>query len=60
MAVALTIAKYYTPSGRSIQSDYYRLEDYLIDKGAPEKDREVKYTAKGRKVLGQGGITPGL
>ncbi len=58
MAVALTIAKYYTPSGRSIQRDYTRLEDYLMDKAVPEKQREVKYTSKGRKVLGQGGITP--
>ena len=58
MAVALTIAKYYTPSGRSIQRDYTRLDDYLMDKAVPEKDREVKYTGKGRKVLGQGGITP--
>jgi carboxyl-terminal processing protease len=58
MAVALTIAKYYTPSGRSIQRDYTHLEDYLMDKAVPEKQREVKYTDKGRKVLGQGGITP--
>jgi len=58
MAVALTIAKYYTPSGRSIQRDYSRLEDYLMDKAVPEKEREIKYTDKGRKVLGQGGITP--
>ena len=59
MAFALTIAKYYTPSGRSIQRDYSRFDDYILDaKTAPEKDREVKYTDKGRKVLGQGGITP--
>jgi carboxyl-terminal processing protease len=59
MAVALTIAKYYTPSGRSIQRDYSRFDDYILDnKIAPEKPREVKYTSKGRKVLGQGGITP--
>ena len=59
MAFALTIARYYTPSGRSIQRDYSRFDDYILDtKTAPEKDREVKYTDKGRKVLGQGGITP--
>jgi carboxyl-terminal processing protease len=58
-AVALTIAKYYTPSGRSLQRDYSRLDDYILDnKSVPEKQREVKYTSKGRKVLGQGGITP--
>ncbi len=58
MAVAITIAKYYTPSGRSIQRDYSRLDDYLLDKVAADKPREVRTTAKGRKVLGQGGITP--
>jgi carboxyl-terminal processing protease len=58
-AVALTTAKYYTPSGRSIQRDYSNFEDYYIyRKEAPEDQREVKYTAKGRKVLGQGGISP--
>ncbi len=58
MAVAITIAKYFTPSGRSIQRDYTRLDDYLLDKVAEDKLREVRYTSKGRKVLGQGGITP--
>ncbi len=57
-AVALTVAKYLTPSGRSIQRDYTEIDDYLLSKKAPEESREVKYTAKGRKVLGQGGITP--
>ncbi|MCX6571960.1 MAG: S41 family peptidase [Candidatus Aminicenantes bacterium] len=58
MAVALTVAKYMTPSGRSIQRDYSHLEDYLMSKRAPEDSREVRYTDRGRKVLGQGGITP--
>jgi len=59
MAVALTIAKYYTPSGRCIQRDYSRFDDYILDnKAVPNKQREVKYTDKGRKVLGEGGITP--
>jgi carboxyl-terminal processing protease len=57
-AVALTTAKYFTPSGRSIQRDYTNLEDYRYNRGAPEGEREVRYTARGRKVLGQGGITP--
>ena len=58
-AVALTTAKYYTPSGRSIQRDYSNFEDYYIyRKETPEDQREVTYTAGGRKVLGQGGITP--
>jgi carboxyl-terminal processing protease len=30
----------------------------MLYKKAPEEQREVRYTAKGRKVLGQGGITP--
>jgi carboxyl-terminal processing protease len=58
LAVALTTAKYYTPSGRSIQRDYKHIEDYMLYKKAPEEQREVRYTAKGRKVLGQGGIAP--
>lgn len=58
MAVALTTAKYFTPSGRSIQRDYQHIEDYLLHKQAPEDKREIRYTAHGRKVLGQGGITP--
>lgn len=58
-ALALTTAKYYTPSGRSIQRDYSNFEDYyLYRKETPEDQREVTYTAGGRKVLGQGGITP--
>ncbi len=55
-AMALTIARYYTPSGRSLQRDYSHLDDYFLDtKVLAESDREVKYTDKGRKVLGQGG-----
>lgn len=57
-AVALTTAKYYTPSGRSIQRDYSIIEDWWLQKEAPEEKREVKYTSKGRRVLGQGGISP--
>jgi len=59
MAVALTIAKYYTPSGRCLQRNYSRLDDYILDtKAVPESSRDIKYTDKGRKVLGEGGITP--
>ncbi|OGD22411.1 MAG: hypothetical protein A2W03_01440 [Candidatus Aminicenantes bacterium RBG_16_63_16] len=58
LAVALTTAKYFTPSGRSIQRDYQHIEDYLLHKQAPEDQREVRYTVNGRKVLGQGGISP--
>jgi carboxyl-terminal processing protease len=60
-ALALTIARYYTPSGRSLQRDYSHLDDYFLDtKTIPETAREVKYTDKGRKVLGQGGISPDI
>jgi len=58
LAVALTTAKYFTPSGRSIQRDYEHIEDYMLYKRAPDDRREVRYTARGRKVLGQGGIAP--
>ncbi len=58
IAVALTTAKYYTPSGRSIQRDYSNIEDYLMSREKAAADREVRYTLHGRKVLGQGGITP--
>jgi carboxyl-terminal processing protease len=58
MALALTTAKYFTPSGRSIQRDFSHIEDYLLNKETPEEEREVRYTAKGRKVMGQGGIAP--
>ncbi len=57
-AVALTTAKYFTPSGMSIQRDYNNLDDWILRKEAPEGKREVRYTLKGRKVLGQGGISP--
>ncbi len=58
-AVALTTARYYTPSGRSIQRDYSNFEDYyLYRKDTPEDQREIAYTAGGRRVLGQGGISP--
>lgn len=64
--MALTTAKYYTPSGRLIQRDYsgsnfeyyYLNEEDVPEK--PSKDREVKYTDNHRKVLGGGGITPDI
>lgn len=57
-AVAITTARYFTPSGRSIQRDYTNIEDYRYSKKIPKEKREVRYTAKGRQVLGQGGISP--
>lgn len=56
-AVALTIAKYYTPSGRMIQK-YSSIDDYILGQAVPQTQRNVRYTSEGRKVLGQGGISP--
>ena len=67
--LALTTAKYYTPSGRLIQRDYSNLDDYFLDaelddddtNAAPRaepSDREVRRTDAGRTVYGGGGITP--
>src|SRR6266446_8097071 len=60
--LALTTAKYYTPSGRLIQRDYSNLSlyDYLY---APEQNLRVphtdtRHTDGGREVFGGGGITP--
>src|ERR1051326_486401 len=68
--LALTTAKYYTPSGRLIQRDYtgVSLYDYYYSReqednpsnnantNAPSK--EVKLTDSGRTMFGGGGITP--
>lgn len=61
--LALTTAKYYTPSGRLIQRDYngVSLYDYYYNHEAEDKNtpnREVKVTDGGRTVYGGGGITP--
>jgi len=64
--LALTTAKYYTPSGRLIQRDYTSYYDYYThaDAGSPElngkqvPDSEIFRTDLGRKVYGGGGITP--
>jgi carboxyl-terminal processing protease len=64
--LALTTAKYYTPSGRLIQRDYSDFYDYAAhdeDNGqAGTKDvtgrPSTYYTDLRRKVYGGGGITP--
>ena len=61
--LALTTAKYYTPSGRLIQRDYssISLYDYYYndrDNDANNANHEVKMTDSGRTVYGGGGITP--
>src|SRR5579859_1265621 len=61
--LALTTAKYYTPSGRLIQRDYngVSLYDYYyntVKDSANTTNKEVKLTDSGRTVYGGGGITP--
>ena len=60
--LALTTAKYYTPSGRLIQRDYSSLSlyDYYYNRSSDENNanHEVKLTDGGRTVYGGGGITP--
>jgi carboxyl-terminal processing protease len=57
--LALTTARYYTPSGRLIQRDYKdtSLYDYLYNHKNPTPT-EIKLTDSGRQVTGGGGITP--
>jgi len=71
--LALTTAKYYTPSGRLIQRDYNNvsLYDYYYSRSeddnvntnantstATTTSKEVKLTDSGRTMYGGGGITP--
>jgi carboxyl-terminal processing protease len=69
--LALTTAKYYTPSGRWIQRDYSDLlayvnpddhdgtgDDTTTTTEPPRKEGEVFYTDAGRVVYAAGGITP--
>jgi carboxyl-terminal processing protease len=60
--LTLTTARYYTPSGRSIQRDYSSagLYDYQHHKEntVAAINSPVSYTHGGRKVFGGNGITP--
>ena len=69
--VRLTVARYYTPSGRCIQKPYSSERDYAYDIYNRYADGEVfsadsvkldtsdvHYTRRGRKVYGGGGIMP--
>ena len=74
-AIRLTIARYYTPSGRSIQKDYKRGEGnlyelelsqrfsrgelYNVDSVKLDKSQVFK-TVNGRTVYGGGGIMPDI
>jgi carboxyl-terminal processing protease len=59
--LALTTAKYYTPSGRLIQRDYSNvsLYDYYFNRDINEiNSKDIKLTDSGRTMYGGGGITP--
>jgi carboxyl-terminal processing protease len=60
-ALLLTIAHYYTPSGRLIQRDYSQqsfYEYYAHRNETTVNTQDLKMTDSGRKVFGGGGITP--
>ncbi|MGE0130536.1 MAG: S41 family peptidase [Blastocatellales bacterium] len=68
-ALTLTIAHYYTPSGRLIQRDYSNgsLFEYYYRRSAngdaatsPKKSSDEKKTDLGRTVYGGGGIEPDI
>ena len=61
--LTLTTAKYYTPSGRSIQRDYSKINtyDYFNHKVSLTEGERKNFAAKtvtGRKVFGGDGILP--
>jgi carboxyl-terminal processing protease len=59
--LALTTAKYYTPSNRLIQRDYSNVSflDYYYHKDIDQKNlQDMKTTDSGRTVYGGGGIAP--
>lgn len=72
-AIRLTIARYYTPSGRCIQKNYAPGVDYerellnrnehgeLYSADSIKQDENLQFTTlHGRKVYGGGGITPDI
>ena len=72
-AIRLTVARYYTPSGRSIQKNYDNRAAYEEDIAARFKNGELYdsslahladtvpyYTNEGRTVYGGGGIVPDI
>ncbi|MGB7436454.1 MAG: S41 family peptidase [Candidatus Acidiferrum sp.] len=60
--LALTTARYYTPSGRLIQRDYksVSLYEYHYERKVPDHPTEIRQTDSGRQVTGGGGITPDI
>jgi carboxyl-terminal processing protease len=59
-ALLLTIARYYTPSGRLIQRDYLHTSflDYYYHRTESLDLKDAKHTDAGRAVYGGGGIAP--
>lgn len=60
-SLLLTIARFYTPSGRLIQRDYSKgsFFDYYYRKNtATQNSSDVRMTDSGRTVFGGGGIAP--
>ncbi len=56
--LALTTARYYTPSGRCIQRDYDSFIDYITHRNGDSENGPVYHTETGRPVRGGGGIHP--
>jgi len=73
-ALKVTSARYYTPSGRCIQRDRSKNDDFIYeddlttddlsasepDTSASDTSRSIYYTDAGREVYGGGGITPDI
>ena len=72
-ALRLTVARYYTPSGRSIQKDYNDINEYESELVARYENGEMEskdkmtiadstkyFTDNGRVVFGGGGIMPDI
>lgn len=63
-AILMTIARYYTPTGRMIQRDYKgkSLREYFAEISIPDTtdldSASIFKTKGGRTVLGKGGVTP--
>lgn len=59
-ALLLTIARYYTPSGRLIQRDYEHMSfiDYTLRRGDSRNEKDERRTDGGRTVYGGNGIAP--
>lgn len=74
-AIRLTIARYYTPSGRCIQKPYvkgndeeyemdlvtrYKHGEFFSADSIKQNEKEIFHTALGRTVYGGGGIMPDI